>query len=78
MVAPREGRVSRNNSLIGGIKKWSIVAPREGRVSRNQQEFTTANDEYVAPREGRVSRNTRKTTGRRQPRARRAPRGACE
>ena len=34
LVAPREGRVSRN--ILGIRNKWlKIVAPREGRVSRN-------------------------------------------
>ena len=34
IVAPREGRVSRNQSYAE-ISKSGTVAPREGRVSRN-------------------------------------------
>ena len=56
-VAPREGRVSRNEKEVGDLL-WFIVAPREGRVSRNV-ELLTVPTLYVsvAPREGRVSRN---------------------
>ena len=34
LVAPREGRVSRNGSVVK-IDGQEYVAPREGRVSRN-------------------------------------------
>ena len=55
-VAPREGRVSRNDQVElhdGDLK----VAPREGRVSRNVDIGNSSNVIRVAPREGRVSRN---------------------
>ena len=35
LVAPREGRVSRNIVEVAGLKQNKVVAPREGRVSRN-------------------------------------------
>ena len=72
MVAPREGRVSRNVTVLSTNLPIS-VAPREGRVSRNDDIAGGS----VAPREGRVSRNDTicffvkfKIS--------RAPRGACE
>ena len=55
-VAPREGRVSRNDLSDTGDQQ-TIVAPREGRVSRNMAESIGATIKLVAPREGRVSRN---------------------
>ncbi len=55
-VAPRKGRVSRNNLTVGYIHPES-VAPRKGRVSRNDGEEKTAITMKVAPRKGRVSRN---------------------
>ena len=75
-VAPREGRVSRNEKLSDAADDAS-VAPREGRVSRNFQLCPCHMIHCVAPREGRVSRNQlllfhyKRTS-------RRAPRGACE
>ena len=56
IVAPREGRVSRNVSAIMFFK-CNSVAPREGRVSRNLSISVTFSKLFVAPREGRVSRN---------------------
>ena len=56
VVAPREGRVSRNvpDAASGtGVE----VAPREGRVSRNLMWRALMDEKDVAPREGRVSRN---------------------
>ena len=55
-VAPREGRVSRNNFHNPTVSSL-IVAPREGRVSRNNNAPPTFRGGIVAPREGRVSRN---------------------
>ena len=56
LVAPREGRVSRNTGPARPSTK-ERVAPREGRVSRNMAHITNDSDMHVAPREGRVSRN---------------------
>ena len=55
-VAPREGRVSRNDLSDTGDQQ-TIVAPREGRVSRNHGTIDYFTTKEVAPREGRVSRN---------------------
>ena len=60
-VAPREGRVSRNN-FQRVITLFIGVAPREGRVSRNERYEKATFFIIVAPREGRVSRN-RQTHG---------------
>ena len=57
LVAPREGRVSRNYHSDRRLKSSAIVAPREGRVSRNLNSLTLTRVCQVAPREGRVSRN---------------------
>ena len=35
VVAPREGRVSRNSIMVSIVSASPLVAPREGRVSRN-------------------------------------------
>ena len=56
VVAPREGRVSRNDEN-GVINPQMTVAPREGRVSRNLMKRGVSMPRKVAPREGRVSRN---------------------
>ena len=56
LVAPREGRVSRNVKDIAKRPKI-LVAPREGRVSRNFLPLLQPPFFNVAPREGRVSRN---------------------
>ena len=55
-VAPREGRVSRNQPLQAPLL-LALVAPREGRVSRNVVNVLNVVLHVVAPREGRVSRN---------------------
>ena len=57
VVAPREGRVSRNGLWDQDGEKLQIVAPREGRVSRNAYNKVLSGAVSVAPREGRVSRN---------------------
>ena len=56
-VAPREGRVSRNNYANRYADYGCTVAPREGRVSRNYLTDEEVEKLDVAPREGRVSRN---------------------
>ena len=56
IVAPREGRVSRN-VIPKPFFPLVVVAPREGRVSRNRPSHRTSARCLVAPREGRVSRN---------------------
>ena len=56
LVAPREGRVSRNPILLPD-EAVRRVAPREGRVSRNYAGIEKIRSVGVAPREGRVSRN---------------------
>ena len=75
-VAPREGRVSRNDNDYQGPAAGR-VAPREGRVSRNIFASVVFQTPAVAPREGRVSRNP---VGRVDYylHGGRAPRGACE
>ena len=57
LVAPREGRVSRNLTTPRKRCRIEIVAPREGRVSRNELLAGLSAGILVAPREGRVSRN---------------------
>ena len=58
VVAPREGRVSRN-FIRADLSGTDIgVAPREGRVSRNVKCHLSSPAAPVAPREGRVSRNS--------------------
>ena len=54
-VAPREGRVSRNDKGARQLEQ-KLVAPREGRVSRNDLASFYNISQDVAPREGRVSR----------------------
>ena len=39
-VAPREGRVSRNQNILGDPGSARCVVPREGRVSRNKKMMT--------------------------------------
>ena len=56
IVAPREGRVSRNPRRSQSIPGHP-VAPREGRVSRNGKGNKEQEVYLVAPREGCVSRN---------------------
>ena len=76
LVAPREGRVSRNTIGLGECFR-TVVAPREGRVSRNVPNPVTLIPFRVAPREGRVSRNDN-PVGCACVLLGRAPRGACE
>ena len=47
IVAPREGRVSRNEDM-GKESEEAAVAPREGRVSRNRFFGDTANAELTS------------------------------
>ena len=77
LVAPREGRVSRNSSeYVAAADK--PVAPREGRVSRNFPDCKRCPYlPIVAPREGRVSRNLLESENTEAVPSR-APRGACE
>ena len=76
-VAPREGRVSRNEVRQKFDHSFSKVAPREGRVSRNLGDLVSQGVDKVAPREGRVSRNLKLVPALHRE-IRRAPRGACE
>ncbi len=50
VVAPREGRVSRNSPMYDE-NLMGMVAPREGRVSRNlEKDFKDKNGNSRAPR----------------------------
>ena len=75
-VAPRKGRVSRNDEWIRAADMME-VAPRKGRVSRNDITLNPTPDTRVAPRKGRVSRNNR-CRGQHNSASGRAPQGACE
>ena len=75
-VAPRMGRVSRNDVVCHGVLLF-FVAPRMGRVSRNDGLVLLGDVLCVAPRMGRVSRNLSRFPNPVRILGR-APHGACE
>ena len=76
IVTSREGRVSRNWSLMQQLRDL-LVTSREGRVSRNLLCGGEVRIGCVTSREGRVSRNHDAGYGGADI-IRHVPRGACE